>query len=57
VQTSGPTNNLFKVVAESEKGTEIKIPINYAESKRKLFIHFLSPKEKYKYKWNCRRYS
>jgi hypothetical protein len=29
----GPTNNLFiKVAAESEKGTEIKIPINYAES-------------------------
>ena len=45
----GPTNNLFiKVAAESEKGTEIKIPINYAESvSENSFIHFLSPKEKY----------
>jgi hypothetical protein len=28
----GPTNNLFiKVVAESEKGTELRFLINYAE--------------------------
>ncbi|MBU0942454.1 MAG: translocation/assembly module TamB domain-containing protein [Bacteroidetes bacterium] len=48
----GPTNNLFiKVAAESEKGTEIKIPINYAESvSENSFIHFLSPKEKYNIK-------
>ncbi|MDG2431028.1 translocation/assembly module TamB domain-containing protein, partial [Flavobacterium sp.] len=46
---TGPTNGLFiKVAAESERGTEIKIPINYAESvSENSFIHFLSPKEKY----------
>ena len=49
---TGPTNGLFiKVAAESEKGTEIKIPINYAESvSENSFIHFLSPKEKYNIK-------
>jgi hypothetical protein len=30
---TGPANGLFiRVVAQSEKGTEVKIPINYAES-------------------------
>ena len=45
----GPTNGLFiKVQAKSEKGTEIKIPINYAESvSDNSFVHFLSAKEKY----------
>jgi hypothetical protein len=49
---AGPTNGLFiKVAAASEKGTEIKIPINYAESvSENSFIHFLSPKEKYNIK-------
>ena len=49
---TGPTNGLFiKVAAASEKGTEIKIPINYAESvSENSFIHFLSPKEKYNIK-------
>jgi len=45
----GPTNGLFiKVQAKSEKGTEVKIPINYAESvSDNSFVHFLTPKEKY----------
>jgi hypothetical protein len=30
---TGPANGLFiRVVAQSEKGTEVKIPINYAEA-------------------------
>ncbi len=46
---SGPTNSLFiKIDAKSEKGSDIKIPINYAESVgENSFIHFLTPKEKY----------
>ncbi|MGA9638265.1 translocation/assembly module TamB domain-containing protein [Flavobacterium sp.] len=45
---SGPTNGLFiKVVAKSEKGTELKIPINQAESVgENSLIHFISAKEK-----------
>jgi hypothetical protein len=45
----GPTTGLFiKVEAESEKGTEIKIPINSAESvSENAFVHFLTEKEKY----------
>ncbi|OYX83672.1 MAG: DUF490 domain-containing protein [Flavobacteriales bacterium 32-34-25] len=45
----GPVNALFiKMVAKSEKGTDVKIPINYAESVgENSFIHFLTPKEKY----------
>lgn len=45
----GPTNALFiKIAAKSEKGSEIKIPINYAESVgENSFIHFLTSKEKY----------
>lgn len=45
----GPTNGLFiKVEAKSEKGTEVKIPINYAESvSDNSFVHFLTAKEKY----------
>jgi hypothetical protein len=34
---NGPANGLFiRVVAQSEKGTEVKIPINYAESVRQF---------------------
>ncbi|MEN9907065.1 MAG: hypothetical protein RLZZ540_206, partial [Bacteroidota bacterium] len=45
----GPTNSLFiKIDAKSEKGTDVKIPINYAESVgENSFIHFVTPKEKY----------
>lgn len=45
----GPVESLFiKVAAKSEKGTVIKIPINYAESVgESSFIHFVTPKEKY----------
>jgi len=45
----GPTEGLFiKVDAKSEKGTEIKIPINNVESVgEKSFIHFVTPKEKF----------
>ncbi|WP_016989114.1 translocation/assembly module TamB domain-containing protein [Flavobacterium sp. ACAM 123] len=45
----GPTNGLFiRVEAKSEKGTEVKIPINYAESvSDNSFVHFLTAKEKY----------
>jgi hypothetical protein len=42
----------YKVAAASEKGTEIKIPINYAESvSENSFIHFLSPKKNTILKW------
>jgi hypothetical protein len=46
---TGPTNGLFiKVDAKSEKGTNIKIPINDAASVgTNSYIHFLTPKEKY----------
>ncbi len=46
---SGPTSGLFiKIAARSEKGTEIKIPINNAESVgENAFVHFLTTKEKY----------
>ena len=46
---SGPTNGLFiKVNAKSEKGTNIKIPINNSEAVgSNSYIHFLSPQEKY----------
>jgi hypothetical protein len=38
---TGPANGLFiRVVAQSEKGTEVKIPINYAESVRQFFCSF-----------------
>ncbi|MFH7004863.1 translocation/assembly module TamB domain-containing protein [Flavobacterium bizetiae] len=45
----GPTENLFiKVDAKSEKGTEVKIPINNAQSVgESSWIHFVTPKEKY----------
>jgi hypothetical protein len=45
----GPTNGLFiKIDAKSEKGSDVKIPINYAESVgENSFVHFLTPKEKY----------
>ncbi|MBK0368448.1 translocation/assembly module TamB domain-containing protein [Flavobacterium agrisoli] len=45
----GPIDALFiKVQAKSEKGTTIKIPINYAESVgQSSYIHFITPKEKY----------
>jgi hypothetical protein len=48
----GPTNALFiKVDAKSEKGTELKIPINSAESvSENAFVHFLTEKEKYNIK-------
>jgi hypothetical protein len=48
----GPINSLFiKVEAKSEKGTEIKIPINSAESvSENAFVHFLTEKEKYNIK-------
>jgi hypothetical protein len=46
---AGPTTVFYKVAAASEKGTEIKIPINYAESvSENSFIHF-KPKEKIQY--------
>ncbi|MFB0911494.1 MAG: translocation/assembly module TamB domain-containing protein, partial [Flavobacterium sp.] len=46
---TGPANGLFiGVVAQSEKGTAVKIPINYAESvSDNSFVHFLTAKEKY----------
>ncbi|RZK10920.1 MAG: translocation/assembly module TamB, partial [Flavobacterium sp.] len=46
---SGPTDGLFiEVIAESKSGTQIKIPINNAESVgNKSFMHFLTPEEKY----------
>lgn len=59
----GPTEGLFiKVAAKSEKGTAIKIPINYAESvAESSFIHFVTPKEKYNLKYgiveNTRNYN
>ena len=59
----GPTNALFiKVAAKSEKGSEVKIPINSAESVgENSFIHFVTPKEKYNTKMgiveNTRRYN
>jgi hypothetical protein len=45
----GPTENLFiKVDAKSEKGTEVKIPINNAQSVgESSWIHFVTPQEKY----------
>lgn len=45
----GPTESLFiKVDAKSEKGTEVKIPINNAQSVGESnWIHFVTPKEKY----------
>jgi len=45
----GPTDNLFiKVDAKSEKGSDLKIPINSAESvSENSFIHFITPKEKF----------
>lgn len=45
----GPTDGLFiKVAAKSEKGTEVKIPINNAQSVgESSWIHFVTPKEKY----------
>lgn len=45
----GPTEGLFiKVNAKSEKGTEVKIPINNVQSVgESSFIHFVTPKEKY----------
>jgi hypothetical protein len=46
---TGPTNGLLiKVDAKSEKGTEIKIPINDADAVgTSSYIHFLTSKEKY----------
>ncbi len=46
---SGPTSGLFiKVDASSEKGTNVKIPINDAVSSgTSSFIHILTPEEKY----------
>ena len=46
---SGPTEALFiKVNAKSEKGTNIKIPINNSEAVgSNSYIHFLSPEEKF----------
>ncbi|MEN9981334.1 MAG: hypothetical protein RL542_1121 [Bacteroidota bacterium] len=48
----GPTNNLeIKVDAKSEKGTDVKIPINNAESVgENSFLHFVTPKEKFNLK-------
>ncbi|MFH6945206.1 translocation/assembly module TamB domain-containing protein [Flavobacterium sp. FlaQc-50] len=45
----GPTESLFiKVAAKSEKGTQVKIPINNAQSVgESSFIHFVTPQEKY----------
>ncbi|MGL2994639.1 translocation/assembly module TamB domain-containing protein [Flavobacterium sp. TSSA_36] len=47
-QVKGPVDALFiKVVAKSEKGTSVKIPINNAESvSENGFIHFITAKEK-----------
>jgi hypothetical protein len=47
-EIKGPTSGLLiKVDAESAKGTEIKIPINEAESvSENDFIHFITPQEK-----------
>lgn len=59
----GPTNSLFiKIDAKSEKGTDVKIPINYAESVgENSFIHFTTAKEKYNKKMgivqNSRKYN
>jgi hypothetical protein len=46
---TGPTESLFiKVAAKSEKGTEVKIPINNVQSVgESSWIHFVTPKEKY----------
>ncbi|SCY12395.1 Family of unknown function [Flavobacterium caeni] len=48
----GPVDALFiKVVAESEKGTHIKIPINDAEGTAESnYIHFITAQEKYNLK-------
>ena len=48
----GPTDNLMiKVDAESARGTDIKIPINNAETvQENKYIHFLTPQEKKKQK-------
>ncbi|WP_228012064.1 translocation/assembly module TamB domain-containing protein [Flavobacterium hungaricum] len=45
----GPVESLFiKVDAKSEKGTEVKIPINNTQSVgESSWIHFVTPKEKY----------
>ncbi|WP_291287122.1 translocation/assembly module TamB domain-containing protein [Flavobacterium sp.] len=45
----GPTESLFiKVDAKSEKGTQVKIPINNAQSVgESSWIHFVTPQEKY----------
>lgn len=59
----GPTNALLiKIDAKSEKGSDVKIPINYAESVgENSFIHFVTPKEKYNKKMgiveNTRKYN
>lgn len=60
---SGPTDALFiKIAAKSEKGSDVKIPINYAESVgENSFIHFVTAKEKYNNKMgiveNSRKYN
>jgi len=60
---TGPTNSLFiKIDAKSEKGSDVKIPINYAESVgENSFIHFTTAKEKYNKKMgiieNTHRYN
>ena len=60
---TGPTDALFiKIAAKSEKGSDVKIPINYAESVgENSFIHFVTPKEKYNNKMgivdNSRKYN
>jgi len=48
----GPTNALFiNVIGESEKGTEIKIPVSDSEDLGdNSFLHFVSEKEKYSLK-------
>jgi hypothetical protein len=38
-------------VAQSEKGTEVKIPINYAESVSDNFCSFLMQKRSIIFKW------
>jgi hypothetical protein len=45
----GPTEGLFiKVEAKSEKGTQVKIPINNTQSVgESSWIHFVTPQEKY----------
>lgn len=59
----GPVDALFiKIDAKSEKGSEIKIPINSAESVGdNSFIHFVTLKEKYNNKMgivdNSRKYN